>query len=302
MRYTIALPHVASGPEFTDPDSLARVACAIERAGFDACAVMDHPFPYLEDPRAGGYAFDMFAVGGFLAQATERLAIHLNIIVMGYRNPFITASSICTLDHLARGRLIVGIGAGYMEREFDALGADFAARGKAVDEGIVAMKAAWTGKPVTMQGAGWQARGNTMYPTPFSDPHPPLFRGGNTRSAIRSAARHFTGWNPFEASRDLAGKALTAALESRADLAQRIELLREIEAELERPDRTEVALDKPDPAWLERGSQAIADEVGALTDLGITGLVVYLPGSSVAEVEERIASFAADVLSAAPPA
>jgi alkanesulfonate monooxygenase SsuD/methylene tetrahydromethanopterin reductase-like flavin-dependent oxidoreductase (luciferase family) len=260
---------------------------------------MDHPFPYLEDPRAGGYAFDLFTVGGFLAQATERIAIHLNIIVMGYRNPFLTACSICTLDHLARGRLIVGIGAGYMEREFDALGAEFARRGHAVDEGVVAMKAAWTGEPVTMDGENWKARGNSMYPTPFSDPHPRLLRGGNTRNAIRSAARNFDGWNPFEAPRDLANQALTAALDTHAELARRIAMLREFEEEFGRTTPLELSLDKPDPAWLGRGTQAIADEVGELTDLGIGQLVVYLPGSTVAEVQERIDSFAAAVLAPA---
>src|SRR5579862_1997929 len=108
MRYSVALPHLSEAPEFADPDVLAEIACAIEAAGFEACAVMDHPFPLLEDPRAGGQAFDMFAMGGYLAAATKHLTIHLNIIVMGYRNPFVVARAVSTLDHLAKGRLMVG--------------------------------------------------------------------------------------------------------------------------------------------------------------------------------------------------
>ena len=296
MRYSVALPHLGEADEFADPDKLSEVARAIEDAGFDACAVMDHPFPLLRDPRAGGQAFDMFAMGGYLAAATNRLAIHLNIIVMGYRNPFVVARCVSTLDHLAKGRLMVGIGAGYMQAEFVALGADFARRSELVDEGVVAMKAAWSGEPVTLESASWSASGNSMLPRPFSDPHPKLFRGGNTKNAIRSAVRHFDGWNPFEAPRDLAKEARTAAIDSRDAFRERVALLRQLEQELNRPTSLEISLDKPDPQWLADGPQSVVEEVEQLEQLGVGWLVVYLPGTSTAEVIENIRSFASTVL------
>jgi probable F420-dependent oxidoreductase len=296
MRYSIALPHLSEAEEFADPDVLADVACAIERVGFDACAVMDHPFPLLEDPRAGGQAFDMFAMGGYLAAATKRLAIHLNIIVMGYRNPFVVARSVSTLDHLARGRLMVGIAAGYMKAEFDALGANFERRSELVDEGVVAMKAAWSGDPVTLESSSWRAAGNSMLPRPFTDPHPKLFRGGNSKSAMRGAVQHFDGWNPFEAPRDLAREARTAPIDSREAFRERVALLRELEQEAGRETPLEISLDKPDPLWLTRGPQAVIEEVEQLDDIGVDWLVVYLPGSSSADVIDRVQSFASNVL------
>ena len=296
MRYSIALPHLGESDEFADPDKLAEVARAIEDAGFDACAVMDHPFPLLRDPRAGGQAFDMFAMGGYLAAATTRLAIHLNIIVMAYRNPFVVARCVSTLDHLAKGRLMVGVGAGYMEAEFVALGADFSRRGELVDEGVVAMKAAWSGEPITLESTAWSARGNSMLPRPFSDPHPKLFRGGNTKNAIRSAVRHFDGWNPFEAPSDLAKEARTAAIDSRRAFRERLTLLRELEQETGRATPLEISLDKPDPRWLSDGAQSIVEEIEQLEALGVGWLVVYLSGASAAEVIENVRSFASTVL------
>jgi probable F420-dependent oxidoreductase len=301
MRYSVALPHPTRNDEFVDPDVLATLACAIEDAGFDACAVMDHPFPLLQDPRAGGQAFDMFTLGGFLASATKTLTIHLNLIVMGYRNPFVTARSISTLDHLARGRVLVGIGAGYMEAEFDALGAEFARRGPVLDEGVLAMKAAWTGEPITMDGSDWKARGNSMLPTPYSDPHPPLFRGGNTRKAIESAVRHFQGWNPFEAPRSLAKEAKTASIASQAELESRLAYLRETQERFERQEPIQVSLDRPDPAWMEGGRDRIQDEVGRMEELGIDWIVTYMPGASTEEMLENIRDLA-DAVSVAPAA
>ncbi len=295
MRYSVALPHPTQGQGFSDPDVLAEIACAIDATGLDACAVMDHPFPLLEHPEAGGQALDIFALAGYLAAATSRLIVHLNVIVMGYRNPFLVARAVSTLDHLAKGRLMVGIGAGYMKAEFDALGADFSQRGELVDEGVVALKTAWSGEPVTLEAALWSVRGNSMMPPPLTAPHPKLFRGGNSKKAIESAVRHFDGWNPFEAPRGLASEANTAPIASLEDLRQRITFLRETEERLERPNPLELSLNRPDPRWLLPSRDAVVAELEQLAELGIDWIVTYLPGSTKAEVVERVHSLAETV-------
>jgi alkanesulfonate monooxygenase SsuD/methylene tetrahydromethanopterin reductase-like flavin-dependent oxidoreductase (luciferase family) len=234
----------------------------------------------------------MFAVGGYLAASTSQVIIHLNLVVMGYRNPFLVARSISTLDHLARGRLMVGIGAGYMRAEFEALGADFSRRGALVDEGVAAMKEAWSGEPVSLEAPTWRARGNSMRPRPFSTPHPKLFRGGNTKQAIESAVRHFDGWNPFEAPLDFARKARTASIASETDLRKRVALLRDLEQQLERRDPLEISLDKPDPAWLRGSPESVADHIGRLEEIGVSWLAIYLSGSTMAEVIEGVHALA----------
>ena len=288
MRYSVALPHPLRGQGFTDPDVLAEIARAIEDAGLDACAVMDHPFPLLEHPDAGGHAFDIFSIAGYLAAATSKLTVHLNLVVMGYRNPFLVARAVSTLDHLTKGRLMVTIGAGYMQAEFDALGTDFTRRGELVDEGVVAMKAAWSGQPVTLDGPSWTARGNSMLPRPLTEPHPKLFRGGNSKKAIESAVRHFDGWSPFEASPGLAKEARTASIASVDDLRERIAFLRETEQRLERATPLQLSLDRPNPEWLLSSQAAVVAELEQLAEFGINWIVSYLSGSNKSEVIENI--------------
>jgi hypothetical protein len=130
-----------------------------------------------------------------------------------------------------------------------------------------------------------------MLPRPFSEPHPRLFRGGNTKQAIESAVRHFDGWNPFEASPDFARKARTASIGSTGELRQRVALLRGLEDRLERRP-LEISLDKPDPTWLRAGRQSVAEEIGQLEELGVSWLAIYLPGSTVAEIIESVQTLA----------
>src|SRR4030095_8585820 len=109
-----------------------------------------------------------------------RLRLHLNVLVLPYRNPFLAAKAIASLDAVSGGRVIAGLAAGYLEgearaREGDAraLGADFARRNALADEALVAMKLAWSGASVKHSGAGWEATGNTMLPGPLPRPPPP---------------------------------------------------------------------------------------------------------------------------------
>ena len=110
-----------------------------------------------------------------------------NITVLGYRNPFLLAKAATTLDVLSGGRLILGVAAGYLKREFQALGADFDARNDVADETIRAMKRAWTEEGVELIGRHFAATGNTQLPRPIQKPHPPLWVGGN--SAARDPPR-----------------------------------------------------------------------------------------------------------------
>ena len=131
-----------------------------------------------------------------------------------------------------------------------------------------------------------------MFPRPFSDPHPKLFRGGNTKQAIESAVRNFDGWHPFEAESGLAREARTAAIASFDDLRRRVGLLRELEERLERPTPVEIALDRPDATWLQAGRDAVREQIEELEELGVTSIGLYLPGASAAEVVENVRAVA----------
>ena len=149
MTFTLStsLPfdHVEQADEFVSMQALHEIARAVEDAGFYAGSVTDHPVPSARWLDNGGhYAQDPFVMLSMLGAVTTKLRLQTNIIVLPYRNPFITARAVSSLDHFTGGRVILGMGAGYMKAEYKALGVDFDTRNDLMDEYIKAMKLAWT--------------------------------------------------------------------------------------------------------------------------------------------------------------
>lgn len=285
MRISVSLPYPdADAP--TDVEGLVALARATEAAGLDACAATDHPFPFTEPGHAGHQALDPFVLFGYLAAATERLRLHFNLIVVPYRNPFLVARMVSTLDVLSGGRVIASVGAGYMRREFDALGAGYEERGRGLEERVAAMRAAWTGEPVHLEHADYRADGNVMRPVPVSQPHPPLWRGGNTRRAVTSAVEGFDGWTPFEASAATSKDTTTSAI-SLETLGPRLEFLHEEVARTGRTAPVDVCLVRPRPRWLKDRSSAIED-LQRMEQLGVTWVCTHVFGHDPAQQVESV--------------
>ena len=165
MRVSYGLPthRVDCGEEFLAPGAIGELAAAAEAAGFGAVYTTDHPFPGDDWLAHGGHhALDPLVALSFAAAATTSVLLHTNLFVLAYRNPFLAAKGIATLDVLSGGRTVVGLGAGYLEPEFAALGADFDGRNDRMDEALAALDAAWTGESVAFEGSGYRATGNTM--------------------------------------------------------------------------------------------------------------------------------------------
>src|SRR5256884_3273244 len=148
------------------------IAAASEAAGFDAVFVTEHPFPGDAWLAHGGHhALDPLVALSFAAAATTRLRLQTNLYIAAYRNPFLSAKAVATLDVLSGGRVILGVGAGYLEPEFAALGVDFEERHELTDEALHAMEAARAGESVALDGRHFTATGNTMLPRPVQSPH-----------------------------------------------------------------------------------------------------------------------------------
>jgi probable F420-dependent oxidoreductase len=276
LRWSICLPGSRAPAALQTPEMFVDAACAIESRGFDAAWATDHPFPLLHPQPEGHQAYDPFVALAFAAASTSRLLLHTNLIVLPYRNPFIVARAAATLDHLAGGRLILAVGAGYSQGEFAALGVDFAARDELMEDGIKAIKAAWTGEPVELQTRQWRAAGNSMLPRPAQRPHPRLWRGGNSRQAVAHAVREFDGWTPFENTAARAPSSRTAAIETLEQLRARIGLLRRLEDEAGRPNRLEVCFVRPRSAWYLQPPEQVHQELAELAAMGVTWLAVQL--------------------------
>jgi probable F420-dependent oxidoreductase len=226
MKISLGLPtqRVDKLDEFVSAEAIAEMSRTAESAGFDAVFVTEHPFPEKAWMDTGGHhALDPFVALSFAAAATTSIRLQTHLCVLPYRNPFLTAKAVASLDVLSGGRVILGAGTGYLEAEFAALGVDFAERNDLTDEAIVAMKAAWSGEPLTLTGRHFEAHDNFALPRPVQDPHPPIWIGGNSKRAIRRAVALADGWAPMPNPAQTAARRHSAAMETLEDLKVRID-------------------------------------------------------------------------------
>jgi probable F420-dependent oxidoreductase len=219
LSVTFPFDHVHLPQEFMTMQAVHECAKAAEDAGFSSGAVTDHPIPsYRWLDNGGHYAQDPFVMLSMVAAVTTRLKLQTNIIVLPYRNPFITARAVSSLDHFSGGRVILGMGAGYLKPEYKALGVDFDSRNDLMDEYITAMKLAWTGEDFSFEGTGYNAVGNRMLPTPAQKPHPPLLIGGNSKRALRRTVELGDAWHPFIVPKMVTDTARTANIDGDEDI------------------------------------------------------------------------------------
>jgi probable F420-dependent oxidoreductase len=300
VRVSLGLPsHRADRPDLTSGDSIMAMARAAEAAGFEAVFVTEHPFPGDEWLATGGHhALDPFVALSFAAAATTRLRLQTNLLIAAYRNPFLTAKAIASLDALSGGRTIIGIGSGYMDVEFAALGVDTAERNDLTDEAIGAMRAAWTGTSVVARGRHWHASGNTMLPAPAQPAGPPIWIGGNSRRAMRRAVDSADGWVPMLAPPRFSERVRSAAIADASALATRVAEARAYAESVARDRPFEIALSPtarlhPDSPT---GAADAVEQARELAAAGVTFLNVGIPGDTLAEVVDHIGWYGVDVL------
>jgi probable F420-dependent oxidoreductase len=221
-----------------DPATLGEVARLAEQLGYHSVFVADHvimpralasKYPYSRD---GGFPYDpdrnwldpMVALG-FLAGRTTAIRIGTSVAVLPMRHPIVTAKQVATADHLSGGRVIFGVGIGWMAEEFALLGESFSDRGRRMDEYLELVKTLWTETNPTFAGQYFQVKDCAITPKPVQKPHVPLWIGGDSPAALRRAARFGDAWHSAGTSlADLPGKlrildeALDAAGRRREDL------------------------------------------------------------------------------------
>jgi len=306
MKFSFQLPldKVHAADQFLTGAAVAEMARALETAGIDACYVTDHPIPSDRWLASGGHhTLDPFVALAFAAAATSRLRLQTNIIVVPYRNPFLIAKSIASLDVLSGGRVIMGLGAGYLEGEFEALGAVFTGRGAVMDEAIEVMKLAWTGQSVVYDGKFFKAAGNTALPAPLQSPHPPIWVGGNSERAMRRAAEGLDGWSPFPVRGKMSARVRTDVIGDVADLKRKIGELRVMaeQAGRTRPlDVTFVPFALTMQSKERPSADAIVEELIDFAGAGVTWSVVALPCETRGQYLENVDWFAREVMARMP--
>ena len=184
------------------PESLARRARAAEDAGFESIWIGDH---IALPPDAPDDAYDprleAVVTLAHLAAVTRRVRLALGVIVLPQRQPVLLAKQLTSLDVLCEGRLIVGLGVGYLEAELRALGATLAGRGARTDEHIAAMRVLWDEPVPEFEGRFVSFSNVIQRPRPVQRPHPPIVIGGESPAAYRRA-QEADGWYGWERTPD----------------------------------------------------------------------------------------------------
>ena len=200
MRFGVCLPNFPFGiPPMRD--AILEVARSAERLGYDSVWATDHVLVPKDKPR---YArvFEAITTLAYVGGATRRVRLGASVLILAQRNAIVVAKQIASLDALTEGRVILGIGAGWMDGEFAALGADFHRRGRNTDEGIRAMKVLWRDADPVFDGAFYRFRDVVCDPKPAQPGGPPVWIGGNSEAALRRAATVADGWHADDAPID----------------------------------------------------------------------------------------------------
>ncbi|PKB79918.1 MAG: hypothetical protein BZY88_11065 [SAR202 cluster bacterium Io17-Chloro-G9] len=208
MKYGFTLP--GRGPLAT-PETLGVLAKKGEELGYDTVLTGDHilvprkitsPYPYTEGGEfpgsPSGESMEQLTLLAFLAGQTTKIRLVTSVIIVPHRNLLVAAKALATLDVLSKGRLVVGVGVGWMREEFEALGLPpFEERGAVTDEYIRAYKELWTSDDPSFHGKYVSFDDISFLPKPVQKPHPPIWVGGESRPALRRTAEMADGWYPL---------------------------------------------------------------------------------------------------------
>jgi probable F420-dependent oxidoreductase len=261
---------------------LLTVARTAEAAGLAWVSCSDHvAVPLSRVATMGATWYDAGSTLAFVAGGTTRIRLLTHVIVLPYRHPLVVAKQYGTLDRLSGGRLILGVGSGHLKAEFAVLGADFARRGRVSDEYLAAIVAAWTGDVARYQGETVAFRDLLVSPPVAQRPRPPLWVGGNSRAAVRRAARHGDGWVPWQLTPESCAQALAYA--------------RELRAAAGRSEPFDVVAPLPVP--LDAAAGDVRAAIARWSTAGATAFQVGLPARSLDDFLTRLDWLGREVIS-----
>jgi probable F420-dependent oxidoreductase len=311
MEYGFSVP--TRGP-IADPDSILAIARHGEALGFDYIAIPDHivvptevasTYPYSADGtwagKAMGSCFEQLTLMAWVAQATSRAKLLTSVMVIPHRQHVQTAKMLATIDVLSGGRVVLGVGTGWMREEFEALSApDFDARGQITDEYLEAFRALWEQDKPAYAGEFAPVANLTFEPKPVS--RIPFWIGGESAPALRRAARHGDCWYPV-------GTNPRFPCNTIARYSRRVDRLRELAADIGRdPETIELAywanwaFDKV-PLPVEDGerhlfvgdAEAIASDVSALAEVGVTRTLFNFQRPTLQATLDDLSHFAEEI-------
>jgi probable F420-dependent oxidoreductase len=270
---------------FSNPALMGHLAATAERCGFESLWTVEHvavpvkhlPYPGTKDGQMPGGddvpIQDPLIPLAYVAAITKTIKLATGILILPQRHPIYTAKEVATVDVLSGGRVILGIGSGWMKEEFESLGIDFHRRGAMTDEAIQAMRALWSEGPASFEGKYFKFGPLHSYPKPVKK-NVPIHVGGHSPAAARRAGRYGDGFFPTVVNPEKL-KELFALVRSEAEKAGR------------------------DPAAIEFSSMVRStrpDDLKALADIGVSRVVILPPGTQPEAITRSLEKFQQEVI------
>jgi probable F420-dependent oxidoreductase len=262
-------------------EEITRVAVEAERLGYHHVTCSEHTGIPAEVAKVrGGTYWDPLATLSYLAARTSTIRLATHVLVLGYHHPLDIAKRYGTLDRISDGRLILGVGVGSLQEEFDLLGTPFDNRGERADDAIRALRAAWAQREPTYSGPFYKFDGFVVDPCAVN-PRTPIWIGGRTARSLRRAIELANGWVPFGLSR--------------AELADLIARAKNTEAWAKRAARSdaspfEVVLQHEHPFDPGAEHERVRDTTTRLHEAGATMLNVRFAHHSIDHYVEQLAA------------
>lgn len=262
-----------------------------EDLGFDSVWVPDHVIvPRAVEARYGPVYYDAVAVLAYLAGITSRVRLGTTVLVLPYRHPVVLAKELASVDQLSDGRLILGVGVGWAEAEFQVLGLPFAERGRYTNESLRVMQTLWTQEAPQYDGPYCAFSDIIFRPTPVQQPVP-IWVGGQSSAALRRAARFATGWHPI----DQPPAQLTTAMAVLATLSQQAG--RQTPALCPRfTVRVHETASTAERPYMTGSAAQIVEDLHQVKALGATHVVLSTQTNDMARFRWEIATLATYVL------
>lgn len=281
MRYGVAIPQ--SGP-FVGVDVQRRMAKEIEGLGYDSIWVSDHVIVPVGEAYIPEVMLEPLALLAWLAAETSTITLGTSVLILPYRDPVFTAKFVASVDVLAHGRLVLGVGAGWHEREFGALSADFSRRGAVTDEYLRVIRNLWEEETSSFSGEWKRYEDMRLFPKGDRSRSStiPVTVGGNSPASVRRAGELGDGWHPINLSP-----------------AELVEGTRRYHEACARFDRT------PGPVVLRHmprgGAPLGAEDVRAYAETGLDELMLSIGARTPDDLLRRLETFIRDVVPAAEP-
>jgi probable F420-dependent oxidoreductase len=307
MKYGVFLP--VSG-RAASRKTLMQAAQQAESLGYDSVWAADRlvipwkidtAYPYSKEstfivPPDRPF-FDTMTCLAFLAGCTEKIHLGMSVMVLPYRHPLHWAKIATTIDQLSTGRLIMGVGVGWMEEEFAAMNAPFKERGAVSDEQLTLLKQLWTEEHITFRGKYYNVDDIAFNPKPYQKPRVPIWVGGEGKYAQRRAGRYGDAWFPYFVR-------ITPV-----ELAARFEYVRKIAREAGRsPDELTLACCLPieltpkdahqEEDYLKGSIEQVSDRLKMFQKAGVTHIGLQFMIPHYPERQEQIERFAKEALHA----